>query len=202
LTQNQLPYVRFPLGELTKPQVRELAHDCGLVTAAKAESQEICFVPSGDYRTVLAQLTDWQPTPGVLLDYDGREIGTHQGTANFTIGQRKGLGVALGEPRFVWQLEPGANVVRLGRRQDLDATSFMIDQLILSTDGPGENYRPSSFEAAVQIRYRAAPVAARITAQNEGRWLVKTETPVWAPTPGQAAVFYQDDLVLGGGLIL
>jgi tRNA-specific 2-thiouridylase len=202
LTQAQLPYVRFPLGELTKPQVRELARDFGLVTAEKSESQEICFVPGGDYRAVLAQLTDWQPTEGALLDYDGRQVGTHQGTANFTIGQRKGLGVALGEPRFVWQLEPASNVVRLGRRADLDATSFMIDQLILSTDVPGENYRPLSFEATVQIRYRATPVAARITAQGEDRWSVETASAVWAPTPGQAAVFYQDDLVLGGGLIL
>jgi tRNA-specific 2-thiouridylase len=202
LTQSQLPYVRFPLGKLTKPQVRELARDFGLATANKSESQEICFVPGGDYRAVLAQLTDWRPSEGQLLDYDGRQVGTHQGTANFTIGQRKGLGVALGEPRFVWQLEPSANVVRLGRRTDLDATSFVIDQLVLSTDGTGENQRPASFEGEVQIRYRATPVAAQVTAQGDGRWLVETDSPVWAPTPGQAAVFYQGDLVLGGGLIL
>ncbi len=126
LGQEELAHTRLPLGDMTKPQVRELARSLGLVTAEKRDSQEICFVPRGDYRDVLRERAGWKAEPGPVVDVDGREVGEHFGAASYTIGQRQGIGVALGEPRYVWKIDAVANIVRLGRRADLETRRFEV----------------------------------------------------------------------------
>ncbi|HEX8938863.1 MAG TPA: tRNA 2-thiouridine(34) synthase MnmA [Candidatus Limnocylindrales bacterium] len=198
LGQTQLRHARFPLGELTKPEVRQVARSLGLATAEKAESQEICFVPGGDYRTALRERAGWQPEAGPLVDVDGRRVGEHVGAAAYTVGQRSGLGVALGEPRYVSRIDPLTNTIQLGRREDLETCRFDVERVSFCADAPpGE-----SFRAAVRIRHRAALVEAVVGRAVAGdRWTVETAEPVWAAAPGQAAVFYQGDHVVGGGRI-
>jgi len=204
LGQDQLAHTRFPLGELTKPEVRGLAHELGLATADKPESQEICFVPGGDYRTALRDRAGWTPLPGPLVDVDGRTVGRHQGTAAYTVGQRQGLGVALGEPRFVARIDAAANLVQLGRRADLQRRAFAVRDAAFVDGKPPH---PSCFTADVRIRHRAALVPGRIRRREASDpaapalWDVDVEEPVWAPAPGQAAVFYAAGEVLGGGRI-
>jgi tRNA-specific 2-thiouridylase len=203
LRQDQLRHARFPLGELTKPEVRAIARSLGLATADKPESQEICFVPGGDYRTELRRRGGWQPEEGPIVDADGTVVGRHPGAAGYTVGQRKGIGVALGEPRYVSRIDPALNVIQLGRREDLETSSFEVEGVSFTTDrAPAEDFR-----ADVRIRHRAIPVGATIARAGTdepdrgGRWLVHTETPVWAASPGQAAVFYDGEVVVGGGRI-
>ena len=198
LGQDQLAAIRFPLGELTKVDVRAMAGDLGLATAREPESQEICFVPGDDYREVLRSRAGWRETPGPLVDADGSVVGVHRGIAGYTVGQRTGLGVALGQPRYVVSLDPATNAVRLGRREDLERRSFAVDNVTFVAGSP-----PSAavFEALVRVRHRAPLVRAAVGPAGEGRYQVKTDEPVWAPAPGQAAVFYRGDEILGGGTI-
>ena len=203
LRQDQVRDARFPLGDLTKPEVREVARGLGLATAEKPESQEICFVPSGDYRDALRERAGWDPAPGPIVDADGARVGEHGGSAGFTVGQRKGLGVALGAPRFVSRIDPLTNTIQLGRREDLETTTIELEGVTFVDDtAPGP-----SLEASVRIRHRGALVPARIAPATPdeptrgGRWIVETSAPVWAAGPGQAAVLYDGDVVLGGGRI-
>jgi tRNA-uridine 2-sulfurtransferase len=205
LRQDQLWASRFPLGDLTKPEVRDVARGLGLVTADKPESQEICFVPGGDYRAELRTRGGWTPVPGPVLDADGTTVGQHAGSAGFTVGQRKGLGVALGEPRFVSQIDPAANLIVLGRRKDLEtrevsleAASFIDGRPPAGTHGDGA---PGAFRAQVRIRHRAPLVDATVRPLAEGRWAVATDVPVWAIAPGQACVLYDGEVCVGGGRI-
>ena len=204
LRQDQLAHARFPLGELTKPEVRAIARSLGLVTADKPESQEICFVPGGDYRDALRDRAGWVPLEGPLLDADGTAVGTHRGAAAYTVGQRRGIGVALGEPRYVSRIDPLTNTITLGRRRDLETTTVALD------DGAfiaGAAPAPDTFRAMIRIRHRARPVPATVRRANPaepdrgGRWHVETDEPVWAAAPGQAAVLYDGEVVLGGGRI-
>jgi tRNA-specific 2-thiouridylase len=208
LRQGQLTHARFPLGDLSKPEGREIARGLGLATADKPESQEICFVPGGDYRDALRERAGWQAEPGPLLDADGTRVGEHAGAAAYTVGQRQGLGVALGAPRYVSRIDPLTNTIQLARRQDLETTTFTVERATFVADRPpGPSTRPSSFPASVRIRHRAPPVPARVRPATGrqpargGRWIVETDEPVWAAAPGQAAVFYSQDVVLGGGRI-
>lgn len=198
LRQDQLAHVQFPLGSLTKTQVRDVARRHGLVTAEKPESQEICFVPGGDYRTALAARAGWQEQAGPLLDGDGRQVGEHRGAPAYTVGQRQGLGVALGEPRYVSSIDAPANVVTLGRREDLYRQQFeVMDTNFVAGAAPA-----AEFTARVRIRHRAEPVPATLRRiDDERRWAVTLDRPAWAPAPGQAAVFYAGDEVIGGGRI-
>jgi tRNA-specific 2-thiouridylase len=199
LSQKQLAHTRFPLGELTKPQARAVARRHALVTADKPESQEICFVRDGDYRNELQQRTDWTPTPGPLVDADGVTVGQHAGAPAYTVGQRTGLGVALGERQYVAVIDPADNLVTLGRREDLYRRSFGVTEVSFIDTPP-----PGAFRARVRIRHRAEPVAGQIRPDGkaDGRWLVELDEAAWAPAPGQAAVFYDDDdAVIGGGRI-
>jgi tRNA-uridine 2-sulfurtransferase len=211
LRQDQLWHSRFPLGDLTKPDVRSIARSLELVTADKPESQEICFVPGGDYREELRTRGGWTPETGQVLDRDGERVGEHSGAAGFTVGQRKGIGVALGEPRYVSRIDPASNTIVLGRREDLETThieleggTFVADEPPGSRDADGAWAR---FRAQVRIRHRAALVDATVrpVSANEpvrgGRWIVETDTPVWAIAPGQACVLYDGDTCLGGGRI-
>jgi len=204
LRQDQLASTRFPLGELTKPEVRDVARRHGLATAEKPESQEICFVPGGDYREALRERAGWQETPGPLLDVDGDIVGQHRGVAAYTVGQRTGLGVALGERRYVGSIDAGTNLVTLARREDLQKRSFSVEGVSFVAGTPPER---TAFEVEVRIRHRAEPVSGVVTRTDDsqpdrgGRWSVELERPAWAPAPGQAAVFYRDDEVIGGGRI-
>jgi tRNA-specific 2-thiouridylase len=207
LRQDQLAHAVFPLGELSKPEVRSIARGLGLATADKPESQEICFVPGGDYREALRTRAGWRPQPGPLLDADGTRVGDHAGAAAYTVGQRQGLGVALGAPRYVSRIDAVTNTIQLARRQDLETTTFTVERATFVAGRPPGGPRRSEFPAAVRIRHRAAPVAAQVRpaapkqSARGGRWIVETDEPVWAAAPGQAAVFYAQDVVLGGGRI-
>ncbi len=197
LRQDQLEHARFPLGELTKPEVREVARNLGLATADKPESQEICFVPGGDYRDALRDRAGWRPEPGPVLDVDGERVGEHPGSAGFTVGQRQGIGVALGEPRYVSRIDPLTNTIQLGRRQDLETRTFELERASFVVDAaPG-----AAFRANVRIRHRATPIRASLDDLGDRRWQVTTDEPVWAAAPGQAAVLYDGDIMLGGGRI-
>ncbi len=197
LRADQLEHARFPLGELTKPEVRDVARSLGLVTAEKPDSQEICFVPGGDYRDALRTRAGWQPAPGPLLDADGTRVGEHQGTPAYTVGQRQGLGVALGQPRYVSRIDPLSNTIQLGRREDLETHELTIERASFIAPSPPV----APFRAAVRIRHRAAPIGATVSPLGDRGWTVLTDEPVWAAAPGQAAVFYDRDEVLGGGRI-
>ncbi len=201
LRQDQLWHSRFPLGDLAKPEVRDLARGLGLVTADKPESQEICFVPGGDYRDELRARGGWSPEQGGVLDADGTRVGEHGGAAGFTVGQRKGLGVALGEPRFVARIDPAANLIVLGRREDLETRSVPLEAVSFIAGGPPRIGGDGSFRAQVRIRHRAPLVDATVRPAGDGRWTAATEAPVWAIAPGQACVLYDGDVCLGGGRI-
>lgn len=206
LRQEQLAHARFPLGELTKPEVRDVARSLGLATAEKPESQEICFVPGGDYRDALRDRAGWQPETGPLLDRDGALVGEHRGAAAYTVGQRGGLGVALGERRYVSRIDPVTNTITLARREELETRTFAVEAVsFIAGRSPAGDGQP--FRAEVRIRHRARLVPAVVRPLGGGepgrstRWLVETDEPVWAAAPGQAAVFYVADELLGGGRI-
>jgi tRNA-specific 2-thiouridylase len=200
LGQDELAHTMFPLGGLTKAEVRERARSMRLVTADKRDSQEICFVPKGNYRDVLRERAGWRPEAGPLVDMDGRHVGEHVGAAAYTVGQRQGIGVALGEPRYVWKIEPGENRVTLGRRSDLETRRFEVER-VRFVAGSAPRGDEASFPALVQVRHRGKPAQAAVRPDRDGRWVVKTDDPVWAAAPGQAAVFYRGDEVIGGGRI-
>jgi tRNA-specific 2-thiouridylase len=209
LRQDQLAHARFPLGDLTKPEVREVARGLGLATADKPESQEICFVPGGDYRDALRERAGWKPEPGPLIDADGTRVGQHRGAAAYTVGQRQGLGVALGTPRYVSRIDPVTNTIQLARREDLETRSFTIERATFVADRPPTRAAEGrAFRATVRIRHRATAVPASVKPATPkepargGRWVIETDIPVWAAAPGQAAVLYGGDVVLGGGRIV
>lgn len=217
LGQEQLRHVRFPLGALTKAEVRAIARRLGLATAEKPDSQELCFAPGGDHRAVLAERRGWRPEPGPVVDADGRVVGSHSGAAAFTVGQRRGLGLALGEPRFVAGVDPARNLIQLGRREDLEARRIWLEAVSFVAGRPPEAGPDGVMRAEVRIRHRgrlaparlrpvgSAPEAAELapgTAFGSTTWLVELDEPVWAPAPGQACVFYAGDVVLGGGRIV
>ncbi|HYH93256.1 MAG TPA: tRNA 2-thiouridine(34) synthase MnmA [Candidatus Saccharimonadales bacterium] len=197
LRADQLEHARFPLGDLTKPEVRAVARELGLATADKPESQEICFVPGGDYRDALRERAGWRPEAGPLVDIDGTEVGQHGGSAGYTVGQRQGLGVALGEPRYVSRIDPVSNTIQLGRRVDLETRQVTIERATFIQP----QARTAAFRADVRIRHRGTPIGAWVRPLGDRRWTIETDTPVWAAAPGQAAVLYDGDEVLGGGRI-
>ena len=196
----------FPLGDLVKDEVRTIARARGLVTADKAESMEICFVPEGNVHAALRARAGWRPAPGPTVDAtDGRVVGAHGGAAAFTVGQRRGVGAAVGEPRYVSRVDPVSNTIVLARRSDLETRAFAIHELTFVA-GPRPEAAPAEFRALAQVRHRATPVAATVrrAADVGGTWAVETDTPVWAAAPGQACVLFdpdEPDVVLGGGRI-
>jgi tRNA-specific 2-thiouridylase len=197
LDQAQLARTRFPLGELTKPEVRAIAAGLGLPTASKPESQEICFVPAGDYRALLEERRGYAGAPGPIVDAGGARLGTHSGYAHYTVGQRHGLGLALGEPVYVREVRPSTNTVVVGRRDEVASRRFMAEgRRFVAGDPPAER-----FAASVRVRHRAADVPCEVTLVGDDRFAVETAEPVWAPAPGQAAVLYDGEVCLGGGRI-
>src|SRR5258705_7072693 len=202
LTQQQLSRTMFPLGEMTKPEVRELARKHGLALAEKPDSQEICFVPGGDYKNFLdaylAEQGESLPdTAGELVTADGRVIGEHKGIHNFTVGQRKGLGVATGSPLYVLQIKGDARQVVVGEQENLYSRRLVVHRTnLISVDDLMEPKRVS-----VKIRHRHEPATATIEKSGADEIRVSFDKPQRAITPGQAAVFYDGDVVVGGGWI-
>lgn len=196
VSEANLARTRLPLGGLEKSEVRALAERAGLRTAKKADSQEICFVPSNDYRRLLRE-RGGAFHPGELTDSAGKRLGTHDGTENFTIGQRRGHGVAGGVPLYVVDVEPAEGRVVLGPREECTSTEMEVRELNwIGFDVPASG----ELEATVQFRYHCVPAPARITVDGD-RARVRFEEPQFAVAPGQGAAFYHDDRLLGGGWI-
>ena len=200
LRQPQLRRALTPLGTMTKPQIREIAHSLGLKVADKIDSQEICFVPGNDYKAFLrSHLGDDEFHRGEIYDIDGNLVGKHDGIELFTIGQRKGLPGGSPRPRYVVDLDPATNRVIVGGSDDLVCGEFEIDRVNWHpVAGTGEN---SSFEATVKIRYNHPGTRATVTLLQNDRAHVRLHDPQRAVTPGQAAVIYGGEVVLGGGWI-
>ena len=206
LTEEQLRRTIFPLGGYTKDQVREIARSHGYETLAqKRESQEICFVPDDDYRAFLrANVPDYNERvrAGEYIDKDGKVLGTHSGFVNYTIGQRKGLGIALGHPAYVTHIDAASNRVTLGTNEDLLASELtfrVVNPLRFLTDG-------SPVTAKVRYRSPAVETILQTTPPLRGgereEVCLQFTSPVWGVTPGQSVVLYQDGLVIGGGIIV
>ena len=171
LDQEQLSRTQFPLGALTKPEVRAMAADLTLPTAQKPESQEICFVPLGDYRELLEERRGYAGDPGPIVDADGTEVGTHTGYAHYTVGQRHGLGVALGEAVYVREVRPSSNTVVIGRRDEVAQGTFNVD---------GARFTAGEPPASASLR-RSASATARLTCRPKSRWLAVTASSLRPP---------------------
>jgi len=198
LTQDQLASARFPVGAMSKTEVRAQARELGLCTADRPESQEICFVPQDDYRAFLRARRPDAFEPGPIVDEGGTVRGRHRGLSDFTVGQRRGLGLSLGQPLYVTRLEPESNTVVVGPRQALDVTTVHAEDVNLIAverlDGP--------LRVTARIRHGQAPAPATLwPGAAPTRVEVRFDEPQRAASPGQSLVFYQDDLVVGGGVI-
>jgi tRNA-specific 2-thiouridylase len=188
----------FPLASLSKPEVRALAVEAGLRTATKGESQDICFVPKGDYREVVAARASAEGTAipeGAFIGPDGENLGPHRGVPFYTVGQRKGLGIAAKEPLFVRKIDPVTQTVQLGRKDDLYSRAFVADRF----NGFGPDW--SARECLVQYRYRSPAVPAFVEKEADGRIRVTLREPGYCVAPGQSAVFYDGNRLLGGARI-
>ena len=197
LTQEQLAHIRFPLGELTKEEVRRIARENGFINAGKRDSQDICFVPDGDYAKVIEAVTGEVSRPGEFVDRTGKVLGRHEGIIHYTIGQRRGLRLAAGERVYVTDISPEDNRVVLGRNEDLFHSELTADQVnLISCDRLEETVRVT---AKIRYRHREQPATAWQTA--EGRLHIRFDEPQRAVTKGQAVVLYDGDNVVGGGVI-
>ena len=197
LRQDELARLLLPLGEARKEEVREQAVRLGLPGATKGESQELCFVASGRYDVFVEQRADGRVRPGKIVDESGREIGTHQGVHQFTVGQRKGLGVALGKPAFVVGLDAEKGEVRVGSEDDLLSDAAWLGDEIVFAEGVS-----LPFDAVVKVRARHGGAKATVERVAEtDRVVVRFHEPVRAVSPGQVAVAYAGTRVLGGGVI-
>ena len=204
LTQQQLSRALFPLGEMSKPEVRDVAREHSLAVAEKSESQEICFVPDGNYagfidRYLKAENSEERlPGEGEIVSTTGEVVGRHAGIHRYTIGQRRGIGIAAERPLYVIDIDAPRNRVLVGEQEDLLAGQFGVARVNwIAFDDPRDQVR-----AEVRVRYRHTPAAATITPLNNGRARVVFDEPQRAITPGQATVFYRGDEVLGGGWIV
>ncbi|MBQ2780846.1 MAG: tRNA 2-thiouridine(34) synthase MnmA [Clostridia bacterium] len=197
LTQHQLAHTLFPLGDHLKSNLRTLASERGWEAAHKPESQDICFIPDGDYAAFLEQTMGVPREPGDFVDMDGKIIGRHTGMIGYTVGQRKGLGVAFGEPRFVVRKDATRNTVTLGKSEDLFTSELIADRLNwISIE---ELTAPMTVTA--KTRYSQREAAATIEPLDDERVRVTFSEPQRAITVGQAVVFYDGDTVVGGGTI-
>ncbi|SHF02058.1 tRNA (5-methylaminomethyl-2-thiouridylate)-methyltransferase [Desulfofundulus australicus DSM 11792] len=197
MTQEQLAHTLMPLGDYTKEQVRRMAAERGLPVAEKAESQEICFIPDNDYHNFLKERAEARIEPGPFLDLQGNVIGQHRGIPFYTIGQRRGLGIAAGQRLYVVDIDPERNAVILGPEEAILGDELVAEDnnfiLIEKLTAP--------MEVSAQIRYNSRPAPAVIIPRDDGRVLVRFTNPQRAITPGQSVVYYQNDYVVGGGVI-
>lgn len=197
LGQEQLAYIRFPLGELTKAEVRALAEENGFVNAAKPDSQDLCFVPDGDYPAAIRRLTGRAPVPGDYLDEAGRVLGRHKGVEYYTVGQHKGLGLSTDEPLYVLAIDAKANTVTLGP----NAVLFKRAAQVAHINWVAGAAPAGALRCAAKVRYRQAEQPATVTPTGPDTAVLEFDAPQRAITPGQAAVFYDGDTVLGGGIL-
>ncbi len=197
LTQEQLKHTLFPVGEYEKTQIREIAEEAGLKVAHKPDSQEICFVPDGDYASFIERETGQREEPGDFVSIDGKVLGKHKGISHYTVGQRKGLGISFGEPIFVVELRPETNEVVLGKNNDVftsHLTANMVNCMAVDHFFEGQ-------EVIAKIRYNHEGTPAVISSVGEDSFDLTFPEPVRAVTPGQAVVLYDEKNVLGGGTI-
>ena len=197
LNQHQLAHSRFPLGELTKEQARQIAEDNKLITAKKKDSQDICFIPDGNYVDFMTGYQGKTYPQGAFLNLEGQQIGTHKGAVCYTAGQRKGLGLAMGEPVYVCAKDMQANTVTVGPESELYSTTLYAENW---------NWFPfptliEPMEVMAKARYRHIPQPATVYPEENGSAKVVFHQPQRALTPGQSVVLYQGDLVIGGGII-
>src|SRR6201999_2550415 len=203
-TREQLDFIRFPLGDMTKPAVRELARRFDLAVADKHDSQDICFVPTGRYTDIIGKLKPNALAPGEIVDLDGRVLGEHQGIAHFTVGQRKGLGIALGSPLYVVRLDAATRRVVVGPREALRMDRIVLRDVNWIGDGALDRAVGSGLEIFVRVRSTRAPQPAWLRAADGG-YEVELVAGEEGVSPGQACVFYDaasgQARVLGGGFI-
>lgn len=198
LTQQQLSRMVLPLYGYTKEQIRELARQAGLAVHAKKDSQDICFIPDGDFAAFLCRYTGETPPPGDFIARDGSRLGTHQGIWRYTIGQRRGLGMGFGQRMFVSGIDPDANTVTLTAGEGLYSLSLTAGEVNLISQAE----LTGPVRVTAKIRYAAPPADATLFPLPDGRVRVEFDRPQRAVTPGQSVVFYQGRRVLGGGRIL
>lgn len=198
LTQDQLKHTLFPISEFDKSDTRELAEKYDLPVAHKADSQEICFIPDNNYANFIIERSGIIPKQGEFVDINGNVLGRHKGIIYYTIGQRKGLGISFGEPMFVTEIDAKSNKILLAPQGNQLAASFVVSNMnYISLDNPIS----SEINADVKIRCQARPEPAHITPINSDSIRIDFEVPQRAITPGQAAVLYDGDTVIGGGYI-
>lgn len=198
LTQDKLSKVLFPLGDYTKSEIREIAIQNGFVNANRPDSQDICFVPDGDYATFIEKYDDFKSFSGDYVDINGNVLGKHKGVIHYTLGQRKGLGIALGKPQFVIDKNPVTNRVILGDEEHLFKTNVEVKNV---------NFIPfdtldSEMRVTAKLRYRHNAASATIKPMENGNVMIIFDEPQRAASPGQSAVFYDGDTVVGGGIII
>lgn len=198
LTQAQLKHTAFPLGGLTKAQVREIAQKNGFINAKKHDSQDICFVPDGDYLAFMERYTGKHYPAGDFLDLEGRKVGTHRGAVAYTLGQRKGLGLAMGAPVYVCKKDMAANTVTVGPNEALFSKTLWANDWNWF---PFETL-PESMTVTVKTRHTQHEAKAIVYPEAGGTARVEFEVPQRAVTPGQAVVLYKGDMVVGGGTII
>ena len=197
LTQNQLSHTLFPIGSYEKPQIRAIAEKAGLQVAHKPDSQEICFVPDNDYAGFIERETNEVEKPGNFVSTSGEILGTHKGIGHYTIGQRKGLGIAFGEPMFVVEICPETNEVVLGKNDEVFTDWLKANQV----NHMAVDHFEVGQKVTARIRYNHGGAKAVISEVTEDSFSLTFEEPVRAVTPGQAVVLYEGDYVLGGGTI-
>lgn len=198
LTQEQLSRTLMPVGEYTKEEIRAIATEIGLCIAQKPDSQEICFVPDDDYAGFIEGYTSTKLPQGNFVDTKGNILGKHKGIIHYTIGQRKGLGIALGKPAFVVEIRPETNEVVIGTNEDVFANSLIANNL----NAMAVTEFVDGMEVMAKIRYNHEGAKCRITKLSEDEIRCDFDQPQRAITPGQAVVFYEGDIVVGGGSIL
>jgi tRNA-uridine 2-sulfurtransferase len=197
LTQDQLSRASFPVGDLSKDAVRDIARRMDLAVAEKPDSQEICFVPDGDYAAFIERKTGDLQSGGSIVSQSGEVLGQHGGVHRFTIGQRKGLGIAAAEPLYVLQLRPSDKTVVVGPRPELERTSLTASSVNWIAGAPPAG----PLRVTAQVRHRHQPAAGTVRPLDGTRASMEFDAPVMAITPGQAVVFYDGDVVVGGGWI-
>lgn len=197
LTQQQLAKTLFPIGDYTKERVREMAREIGLTVASKPDSQEICFVEDNDYGRFICENTQYKIKPGNFLDTQGRVIGMHKGIIHYTVGQRKGLGSTFGKPMYVVAVNTENNTVILGEENEVFTDMLIADDMnFISIPGLENEMR-----VAAKIRYSAKEAVAVIMPVTDDCVQVRFDNPQRAVTPGQSVVFYDGDIIIGGGVI-
>jgi len=198
IKKERLPFILFPLGDYSKPQIREIALNNGLPNASRSDSQDICFIPDGDYISFIKSNSNVPFKKGNFVDLEGNVLGMHQGLENYTIGQRKGLGIALGQPVFIKKIDAETNRIYLAYNGGQFSDKILVkDCVYMLKDAPH-----TTFNAEVKIRSAARCESAVVTPLEGGCAEVIFQSPVKAPAPGQSAVFYLENRVLGGGFIM